>query len=576
MTPATDLKLIAFYLPQFHPIPENDLWWGKGFTEWTNVTRARPLFKGHYQPHLPADLGFYDLRVPEVRRQQVSLAQEHGIYGFCFYYYWFGGRRILERPLNDYLADTALDFPFCVCWANENWTRRWDGSANEMLLEQTYSDADDTALLRDLLPLFRDPRYIRVGGAPLLLIYRADELPNAKNTARTWRQVAAQNGIPALHLSAVESSPIGHPADFGFDSAVEFPPHCIQAKDRAAVVQKECPEFTGTVKDYREAAQSMIRRPVPPYRLFRGVCTSWDNSPRTGQRGTILTHSSPREYELWLHAAAEYTCQHQPPGERLLFVNAWNEWAEGAYLEPDRRHGRNFLRATRRVVEGHCNWRTLLNTLKEARGLPAQRTADLLNELRLILEGRDRAVAYLLGQVASTTALTPRRLVTFLEQAMVPSYRMPDHIAGQVCLDTIARRRPDGGTVLLSRGKPVLFQGWAFVEGRAIYRDSSLIFLLVNRGTGTRFFAHVPQRCQRPDVCSAYPQIDAACTRWSGFDFLAELDRVPAGIYDAGVVQPREETRSTADLLPASEGSVVAFFRITLEVPTADPSARAA
>jgi hypothetical protein len=574
MTAVPDLKVIAFYLPQFHPIPENDLWWGKGFTEWTNVAKAQPLFDGHYQPHLPADLGFYDLRVPEVRWQQVGLAREYGIHGFCYYYYWFSGRRILERPLNYFAADTALDFPFCVCWANENWTRRWDGAGHEILLEQKYSEADDVAIIRDLIPLFKDPRYIRVGGAPLLLVYRVDELPDARRTAQTWRREAARRGLPALHLCAVESRPIGHPADHGCDSVVEFPPHGVDTENHASAVQQQCPNFTGVVRDYRDVAQRSIRRPDPPYRLFRGVCPSWDNTPRTGRRATIFTHSSPREYELWLHAAAEYTCQHQPPGERLLFVNAWNEWAEGAHLEPDQRHGRQFLAATRRVVEGQCHWRSLLSTLKAAEGLPPPRASELLDELGLILEGRDRAVAYLRGQVAST-AKTPARKVTFLEQAMVPGFKIPARVDGRVYLDSVAPRGA-GGAAVLSHGKPATFQGWAFVEGRAITRKSGLILVLVNQARGDCYFAHVPQRQERPDVCAAFPHVDAACTYWSGFDVEAETDGLPAGVYDVGIIQLEEASERGADLLPASEGAVVASLPIKLEVPAPDAVARAA
>lgn len=221
----TKAKLIAFYLPQYHPIPENSAWWGTGFTEWKNVSKALPLFKGHYQPHLPADLGFYDLRLPEARIAQADLAREYGIHGFCYYHYWFNGRRILERPFNEVLASGSPDFPFCLCWANENWTRTWDGGSADILLQQDYSDEDDRNHIRSLLPALADSRYIRVDGKPLILIYRTELLPNPERTSDIWRSESYTAGIGELYLARVESFTSGiEPASIGFDAAVEFAP----------------------------------------------------------------------------------------------------------------------------------------------------------------------------------------------------------------------------------------------------------------------------------------------------------------------------------------------------------------
>src|ERR1035438_6297622 len=194
-------RAIAFYLPQYHPIPENDAWWGKGFTEWISVTKARPLFKGHYQPQLPADLGFYDLRVPEARRAQAGLAREYGIHGFCYYHYWFHGKRLLERPFNDVLESGKPAFPFCLCWANENWTRRWDGKEEQVLLKQVYSIEDDIQHIRALLPVFKDSRYIKVNGKPVFLVYRIGNLPAPAETLRRWREEAAKAGLPGLYIA---------------------------------------------------------------------------------------------------------------------------------------------------------------------------------------------------------------------------------------------------------------------------------------------------------------------------------------------------------------------------------------
>src|SRR4029450_10117656 len=223
------IRAIAFYLPQFHPIPENDAWWGQDFTEWTNVRRAPPNFRGHLQPREPGELGWYDLRDPATRSAQAGLARAHGIHRFCYYYYWFNGGRLPEKPAHAVLATGAPDFPFCVCWANENWTRRWDGLDQEVLLAQRYSVDDNAAMFRSLLPLFRDPRYIRINGRPLLLVYKSQLIPELSATAARWRETAAQAGVGDPYLVACETGEIGPPATYGFDAVAEFPPHRHQA-----------------------------------------------------------------------------------------------------------------------------------------------------------------------------------------------------------------------------------------------------------------------------------------------------------------------------------------------------------
>ena len=348
--PVPDPKLIAFYLPQFHPIPENDAWWGKGFTEWRNVVRARPNFKGHYQPHLPADLGFYDLRVAETRIEQAKLARQHGVHGFCYYYYWFGGRRLLARPLDEMAATGTPDFPFCVCWANENWTRRWDGGNDDILIGQTYSPDNDRRLIADLLPLFADRRYIRVGTRPLLLVYRAGLLPSPRESAERFRDAARRSGGDEPFLAAVEYPGMPDPREMGFDAAVEFPPHGIRAQTVTAQIERINPAYQGDVWDYISAAQNAIARPAPPYPLFRGVMTGWDNTPRLQNNAQIFVNSHPDNYRRWLAAIVGATRGHNSPDGQLVFINAWNEWAEGCHLEPDQAFGRGYLEATRAAL----------------------------------------------------------------------------------------------------------------------------------------------------------------------------------------------------------------------------------
>ncbi|MGE4014302.1 MAG: glycoside hydrolase family 99-like domain-containing protein, partial [Alphaproteobacteria bacterium] len=271
ITGQTDVRLIAFYLPQFHPIPENDEWWGKGFTEWTNVARARSYFAGHEHPRIPGELGFYDLRLPDVREQQAILARAHGIHGFCYYDYWFAGRRLLERPFDEVLASGKPDFPFCVCWANENWTRRWDGRSGETLIEQKHTPDSDAAYIRHLLPIIRDPRYIRVNGAPLILIYRPGLLPDAGATVAAWRHIARDAGIPSLFVCAVQSFEFTDPRPSGFDAAVEFPPHHLGLPESSRQVRNLDPTFEGKIYDYRQAAHLLMNRRFDEYLTFRTV-----------------------------------------------------------------------------------------------------------------------------------------------------------------------------------------------------------------------------------------------------------------------------------------------------------------
>jgi glycosyltransferase involved in cell wall biosynthesis len=347
------VRLIAFYLPQFHPIPENDEWWGRGFTEWNNVARGTPQFAGHYQPRLPGELGFYDLRTPDVQRRQMELAKLYGLGAFCFYLYWFGGKRLLEAPLLGYLQDRSLDLPFCLCWANENWTRRWDGTDQEVLIAQDHSPEDDLAFIAHVARFFQDARYVRVGGRPLLLVYRPKLLPSARATAERWREWCRANGIGEIYLAYTQSFETVDPEEYGFDAAIEFPPNNGRPPEIRDKVQLLNPDFAGTIFDWRIFVQRSREYPRPlPYKLFRGVTPSWDNEARRPGAGAVFLGSSPAGYREWLTNAALDTWRWcRQSDERLVFINAWNEWAEGAHLEPDLRYGYAYLQATRDALE---------------------------------------------------------------------------------------------------------------------------------------------------------------------------------------------------------------------------------
>ncbi len=342
--PAT---LVAFYLPQFHPIPENDEWWGKGFTEWRNVARALPQFEGHVQPRLPSDLGFYDLRNVDALREQVRLASEYGIGAFCFYFYWFGGKTLLDSPLEHWLRDDSIDFPVCLCWANESWSRRWDGRAGDVLIQQSHSPQDDIAFIEHISRYLLDPRYMRIDGRPLLLVYRPGLLPDAKATASRWREWSRANGVGEIVIAYVQGFERPDPRDLGFDAAVEFPPNLSTPTDITSRQQLINPEYAGQVLDWREVAGDYRQRSLPAYRLFPGVNCGWDNEPRRSGRGRTYLHASPRAYRDWLHHTIASRLATAPATDRLVFINAWNEWAEGAVLEPDGPLGHAWLQATR-------------------------------------------------------------------------------------------------------------------------------------------------------------------------------------------------------------------------------------
>lgn len=341
-------RLICFYLPQFHPIPENDEWWGKGFTEWTNVSPAKPQFSDHYQPHVPGELGYYDLTNTAVQRRQVELAKLYGLEGFCFYFYWFGGKRLLEKPIENYLNEKSLDLPFCLCWANENWSRRWDGLDSEILISQKHSKEDDLAYIEYVAKYLRDPRYICVDGKPLLLVYRPSLLPSAKETAKRWRDWCRKNDIGEIFLAYTQSFETVDPEEYGFDAAIEFPPNNTAPPNITKNVTPISKNFGASVYDWRALVERSKNYRLPDYKLFRGVNPSWDNTARRKNKASILLHSSPCGYQEWLYNAIVDTRERfASSDERLIFINAWNEWAEGAHLEPDQRYGYAWLEATR-------------------------------------------------------------------------------------------------------------------------------------------------------------------------------------------------------------------------------------
>lgn len=349
-----DIRTIAFYLPQYHPIPENDLWWGKGFTEWRNLTKAKQNFAGHRQPRHPADLGYYDLRVPDVMEQQAALARRYGISGFCFYYYRFGDKRLLETPIETALASGKPDFPFCLCWANENWSRRWDGMENDLLMEQKYGEKDAIGFAKDIARHFKDRRYITVDGKPLILFYRLQEIPNPKRFVAICRNIWREAGFADVMVAMVESFELSpqprDPVQFGADITVEFPAHGM-VHDAPLPVRRTNQAWTGNAHDYRELVNAFMSREEVGFKRIRSVLVGWDTSPRHQDRSFVLLHNTPGAFQAWLEWTYQRTREQNFGEERLVFINAWNEWCEGSYLEPDLDYGHAYLQAVRNAQE---------------------------------------------------------------------------------------------------------------------------------------------------------------------------------------------------------------------------------
>ncbi|MGI4978355.1 MAG: glycoside hydrolase family 99-like domain-containing protein [Janthinobacterium lividum] len=348
------VKLLAYYLPQFHAFEENDSWWGKGFIEWTNIARGSPRFVGHYQPRVPRDLGFYSLDSMDTMRRQIDMAQAAGVHGFVFYYYWFNGRRLMDRPLQRFLAEPALDMPFALMWANENWTRRWDGADSEVLISQDYRAQDDAAMAAEFAAHFKDPRYIRLQGRPVLMIYRPGLIPEPARTIRRWREMFRSEFGEDPILVMAQSFGADDPRAFGLDGAIEFPPHKLTSNLAPANpgFRYLDYDFRGKIYHYDDVVRVSLDAPDPGFPLVKTAVPSWDNDARRQGNGIVLAGSTPAKYETWMSQLAAKAQAAPFFGEAIVCVNAWNEWCEGAYLEPDLHFGAAYLNATARAVSG--------------------------------------------------------------------------------------------------------------------------------------------------------------------------------------------------------------------------------
>ena len=344
------MKAVALYLPQFHQIPENDAWWGEGFTEWTNVKRAGPRYPGHYQPHVPHPaIGYYALDDVAFIEKQHAMALRYGVGAFCYYYYHLAGRNILGKPLEIINASHNIKNEFCLCWANHDWTRTWFGQSKELLVKQTYSPEEAQKIIEDMSRFFVNPRYIKINGRPLLLVFSPADIPIIHEYREIWNAHVRGLGLESLYLVTFEVLEQGvNPALYGFDAALEFGPDWVCA----AHLPKE-QGFPRRV-DYTETVKRMMQKPLPPYQRMRTVFPGWDNTPRYGESGLVFENDSLGAFRFFTEYALRHTRENLPEHLQYLFINAWNEWGEGCHLEPDTRTGFLPLRIVREAMQAIC------------------------------------------------------------------------------------------------------------------------------------------------------------------------------------------------------------------------------
>jgi len=550
-------QLIAFYLPQFHPIPENDEAWGRGFTEWTNVTKAAPLYEGHHQPQLPGELGFYDLRVPEVMEQQAKLAKAYGISGFCHYYYWFDGRRLLERPLELMLSNKSLEMPFCLCWANENWTRRWDGSEHEVLVSQNFTPGSwERKFIEDLYPYFSDNRYIRIDGRPLLLVYRPNAIPDLGRCIRIWREIAKENELE-LFIAACLTFGFDDPFGFGFDAGVEFPPHGVLANEVNDKIEWKKP-FDGRAYYYADVVTTELVKWEKPYKTFRTAMAGWDNTSRLGARGHLYHGATPELFETWLSALVIHSKRRHRPGQRLVFINAWNEWAEGAHLEPDRQFGRRWLAACARAAKA-----SLITTKQdieaevikrfEARAASEVWDPPAINLLEMLLASTERCRSLQAVNLAlSKFYLNWLETSSFNRASPIVSAGLSE-VAHGVFPVVGFIDVPSKSTVHVNRGDPWYISGWICPVQPIEATQLTCIVSLVRVGSDSNpLFSLATYHIGRPDVLNHKKQLPVEVARVSGFQAYIDLRTIGSGEYtvlvglranDQGGVSYMEMTR---------------------------------
>lgn len=520
---AHDVRVLAYYLPQFHPFAENNDWWGEGFTEWTNVLTAKPLFDGHYQPHFPADLGYYDLRLDSVQEKQIDLAKNYGLTGFCYYYYWFSGKTLMTLPIDRHL-ERDYDIDFCLCWANENWSRRWDGSENDVLIGQSHKREDDVAFIKSCLKYFRSDRYIKINGAPLLQVYRVSLLSDPAETIKRWREIVKEAGFPDLHVSMVESFGLEQPYHYGCDSSSQFPPHGLIGGNHVAEVENVDTAFAGNIYSYDEVVRTEIARPPANHRQFRCAMPSWDNTSRKGINGNVFHGASPQVFETWLAHLIDHSRRHLAEGERIVFINAWNEWAEGAHLEPDRKNGHANLQAVRNALSSPVQAATKIATAPDLDPDIKVYAERLMSANKLLHIGLKEAHGRYGWHINRTSHFVP------CDPSLIKVQR--PRAENRAVVDFINGRSPNGVRLMaIGRHQGLVVQGWVNMPHMQQWLSVPFFLGLRSEEAGlgeARLIASIHDRHVREDLPI---ELSGHADHWCGYSVTSIIDHVPSGRY---------------------------------------------
>ena len=513
-------KAIAFYLPQYHPIAENNQWWGEGFTEWKKVVSAKCAFQGHYQPQIPGALGFYDASEYKTLMAQAQLAEKYNLYGFCFYYYWFNGRRVLSKPLDNYITN-KINFPFMICWANENWTRRWDGQENEILLKQENSLENDLSLIDDVIPILQCSNYIiNPDGGKWLLVYKPSLIENSELLFNAWRKRASEFGMK-LHISCIDNFSTENYYSYGVDSSIQFPPISNNLNRINDYFDLKNGYENVNIFDYDEISEKFTDEYLisSGINIYPGVIPGWDNSPRRGPLANIVHGNTPRKFNQWIRNVCKFQNEKKIDSERFLFINAWNEWAEGAHLEPDEKNEEQYLQA---LSDG-----LLEADLCEQTFQPTMQTEVLIKKLQesgaLNYSSSFLSISKFSNSEPSSISLAKKHIANGRNNFLF-------------IIDSINGRPLQKEVMRIDKRYGLYITGWWATTTPYDHKHQTFIHLSNNDAS---YWGHSSKNQDRPDVKEKYPNLHS-----NGFIMNFTIEEVPAGKYSLTFIVTLRDDRS--------------------------------